>query len=432
MILDKWQKDFLETKGDKILCTGRQVGKSVVCALDGALYLVNNPNKTVLMIAPLERQAYALFQKTLNILVQKYPQMIKKGKDKPTLSRVFLNNGSKLYCLPVGTGGLSIRFLTIDRLYVDEASRIPPDVWTAIQPALLTTGGDSIYLSTPFGKQGEFYRCWINEDDAYKSFTRFSASSEQVMKERPLNETWTENIREKAIQKLEQAKSRMSNREYSQEYLGRFEDSLMSMFNHELIKKCMTIPRVFTNTILYPWDRFLGVDIARLGNDETTLISVYRIDREKVKMFDMEILKKELTTFTTKKILEKDKANSYKKIYLDSAGVGGGVYDMLLEQTQTKNKIVAIENARKSLDKDDKEKRRLLKEDLYANLLCLMEQGKIELFDDEDLYQSLRSVQYEYNERGDVRIFGDYTHLAEALVRCCWSIKDKSLNIWCG
>src|SRR3990167_11511071 len=109
MILDSWQVKFLEAKGDKILCSGRQCGKSVVCAIDAAEFLAINSKVTVLMIAPLERQAYALFQKTLNYLVQKYPRMIKKGKDRPTQTHIYMTNGSKLYCLPVGAGGLSVR-----------------------------------------------------------------------------------------------------------------------------------------------------------------------------------------------------------------------------------------------------------------------------------------------------------------------------------
>src|SRR3990167_3533071 len=243
MRLDKWQQEFLKQEGDKILCSGRQCGKSVICAVDAGEYLANHPNVTILMIAPLERQAYALFEKTLNYLVKHYARMIKRGKDRPTQTHIYLTNGSKLYCLPVGSGGLSVRFLTIHRLYVDEASRIPEDVWTAIQPALLTTGGDSIYLSTPFGKRGEFYKCWINENDAYKSFTRFSTNSEIVVRERAVSKEWTEEIREKALLKLEQAKARMSNREYAQEYLGEFVDALSNLFSAELIKKCMTLQR---------------------------------------------------------------------------------------------------------------------------------------------------------------------------------------------
>src|SRR3990167_10260296 len=264
MILDEWQSKFLETKGDKILCSGRQCGKSVVCAIDAAEYLATHSKVNVLMIAPLERQAYALFQKTLAYLVQKYPQMVKKGKDRPTMTHVYLKNGSNLYCLPVVAGGLSVRFMTVHRLYVDEASRVPDDVWTAVQPSLLTTGGDSIYLSTPFGKKGEFYKCWINEDEAYKSFTRFSTNSEVVMSERPINETWTEEIRSKALLKLEQARTRMSNREYQQEYMSEFVDSLSNFFPAELIKKCMTLQKLGAS--LTSGACYLGVDIASMGD----------------------------------------------------------------------------------------------------------------------------------------------------------------------
>ena len=41
--LDPWQKEFLNTQGDKILCTGRQVGKSVICGMDAGEYALNHP-----------------------------------------------------------------------------------------------------------------------------------------------------------------------------------------------------------------------------------------------------------------------------------------------------------------------------------------------------------------------------------------------------
>ena len=110
--------------------------------------------------------------------------------------------------------------------------------------------------------------------------------------------------------------------------------------------------------------------------------------------------------------------------------MGWGVFDVLLDNEETKRKIVSIENASKSLDsEEDGSKKRILKEDLYKNLLNLMERGKIELFQDPDLALSLKSVQYEYSE-GNLKIFGNYTHICEALVRAAWSNKDKSLNIY--
>ena len=48
--LDKWQKDFLETKGDKILCTGRQVGKSTIISQDAGEYAVHNSKKVIMIV----------------------------------------------------------------------------------------------------------------------------------------------------------------------------------------------------------------------------------------------------------------------------------------------------------------------------------------------------------------------------------------------
>ena len=51
IVWDKFQQDFLDTEGDKILCCGRQIGKSEMCGADAALYIVAHPHENVLMIA---------------------------------------------------------------------------------------------------------------------------------------------------------------------------------------------------------------------------------------------------------------------------------------------------------------------------------------------------------------------------------------------
>ena len=107
-----------------------------------------------------------------------------------------------------------------------------------------------------------------------------------------------------------------------------------------------------------------------------------------------------------------------------------GVFDILMEHQQTKRKTEALNNASRSLDNEDKRKKKILKEDLYTNLLRLMEQGRIDLFDDENLYLSLVSVQYEITKDKTLKIFGRYTHIAEALIRAAWCMKDKHLNIY--
>lgn len=420
MKLDDWQKQVLETKGNICLRSGRQVGKSTIIAQKAAEYALKNKDKNILIIASVERQALLLFEKTLAAIFEKGKDKIKKGKDKPTKHKLSLTNGSTIYCLPTGISGHGIRGYTIDLLIADEAAFIPDDVWTAVVPMLLTTGGDIILLSTPFGKRGFFYECF--EDD---TFTKFHISSEEVILKREFSDEWNSTQREKALQHLEQKQKLLSKVEYAQEYLGEFVDELKQFFPNELIKKCMTLKK---GQLVPTGKNYLGVDVARMGEDESVMYSLTRVDK-KLYSIDMRITKKTLLTETIKEIKSLNRIFNYRKIYIDDGGMGVGVFDPLLEDEETKRKVVAINNSVRSLDKDERRAKKLMKEDLYNNLLVLMEKGQIHLYDDDDVYTSLRSIQGEYTEKG-LRIFGNYTHITEALIRAAWCMKDKTLNIW--
>lgn len=424
--LDEWQKDFLKTKGDKILCTGRQVGKSVICSIDAGEYAINNYNKIILMIAPTERQAFALFDKTLNYLADNYKTTIMKGKNRPTLSRIKLKNKTIIYCLPTGLAGLGIRFLTVDRLYADEASRIPENVWAAVTPMLLTTGGDTILLSTPAGPEGYFADVVENRESAFNSFTRFTKGSEEVIRAREISESWTEQQRDKALDYLEREKLRWSKRIYAQEYLGRIEEELRNFFSPNLIRECMAISKPNPNHHLTISDTFLGVDVARMGEDDSVLFLVRRI-KNRLEEIEHKILPKQLLTKTVGDILNEDSKHNFKNIFIDDGGMGVGVFDPLLENPKTKRKVIAINNASRSVDSENR-KKKLLKEDLYNNLLRLMEQKKILLIKDDETFRSLTSIQFEYTEKKNLRIFGNYSHITEALVRAAWCMKTKTLN----
>ena len=411
MKLDKWQEQVLATKGNIVLRSGRQVGKSTIVSIKAGDYALNNENKAVMIIAKVERQALLLFEKILSHIYMKDKKQIKKGKDRPTKHKLMLKNGSIIHCLPAGESGYGIRGFTIDLLIADEAAFIPDDVWAAVTPMLATTGGDIWLLSTPFGRQGYFYKCFNNPN-----YTQFHVSTPEVASSRD------EPMKTRMLENLVEEEKTMSKLEFAQEYLGEFVDELRQFFPDDLIRKCMK-PVVERGK----HDLYLGVDVARMGKDESTFVSVNRIDN-KIEMLGMEVTKKTLITDSIRKILDLDKQYGYRRIYIDDGGMGVGVFDHLLEQDQTKRKVVAINNAARSIDKDEKRKK-ILKEDLYANLSRLMERGEISLIDDENLFQSLKSVQYEY-ENGKLKIFGRYTHITEGLIRACWCIKDKSLNIW--
>ncbi len=350
--------------------------------------------------------------------------MIGKGKDKPLKHELKLKNGSIIRSLPTGDSGYGIRGFTIDELYADEAAFIPEEVWAAVTPMLATTGGTINLLSTPFGINNYFHRCFNDP-----KFASFHISTEDVAKQRE------EPQRQNMLDFLNDEKERMTKLQYQQEYLGLFVGGIKRLFSEELINKVCVLPKILSSGVKdHGGDNFQGIDIARMGGDEIVLISANRINKKLLKQIDMEIPEGQTITDTARLIISKDQQINHKKIYMDDGGLGVGVYDILFEDPQTKNKVVGLNNARREIDEDpDKDlprKKVLLGEDMGVNLKVVMEQGKIQLFDDPRIKQSLRSMQYDYGDGGKLKIHGNYDHIFEALKRLAWCMKNKDLNIF--
>lgn len=432
MILDDWQKEILEAKGNILLCTGRQVGKTTIFAMKAAERMLKKPNQTILVVSLTEDQAQLIIIMILSYLEKHAPKSIATGKNRPTRNIIQLKNGSKVRSRPVGMTGDSVRGFTGDVLIVDEASRMNEDVWTAAKPTLLTTAGEIWLCSTPYGRKGYFYECYQNKE----RFKVFHVSSEEVIMNRKVSLSWTQEQRDAAIKYLENEKKDMSSLRYAQEYLGQFVDDLRQYFPDELIKKCMLLER--TGHINRYNDHFLGCDIARMGEDEGTY-EILELSGDMLLHRENLVTKKQLTTDTERMIIMLERKYDFNKIFIDAGAgtLGVSIFDHLLEHDDTRTKIVAINNLARPLDKEGKKAQRLLKEDLYDNLRSLMEKGKIQLLNDENLFYSLKSVQYEFKTKdkdnkpiqSQLMIFGDYTHIAEGLIRAAWGIKYKGLNI---
>ena len=217
--------------------------------------------------------------------------------------------------------------------------------------------------------------------------------------------------------------------EFQQEYEGQFLDDMRQWFDDDLIQSCMTNSR--PNTIKKGQDYYLGVDIARMGEDES---SFQIIDQRQGHLFHVEnqITKKTKLSDTTHHIEGLHTLYDFSRIFIDDEGIGVGVLDFLLDKdNDCRNITIGINNSKQIIDKDGRAKK-LQKTLLYSNLKMLMETGKISLLDDPNIFQSLKSVQYAYsNDSKGVRhlkIFGNYTHIAEGLVRAAWCIKYKDLN----
>ena len=415
--LDDWQKEVLATEGNICLCSGRQVGKSTVIAMRAGDFALTNQKKTILIIAAVERQALLLFEKVLAYIYETNKAMIKTGKDRPTKHTLKLKNGSVIHCLPTGDSGYGIRGYTIDDLYADEAHFINDDVWAAVTPMLATTGGRINLLSTPDltkGKSGYFYECSFAKD-----FKFFEISNLEVAEKRE------EPQRSNMLNHAEKERGRLSKAQFAAEYLGKFVDAMLQFFPNDWIEKvCHVNEKNKKNGIK---NIFLGVDIAGMGRDESTFESLQG-DRNNLIQVGHEITTKTRTTETTTKIINLEKQNGYNKIGVDDGGMGVGVFDQLLRENSTRRKVIALNNSSRSIDRDNKRKK-LLKEDMYTNLLAMGERGELHLFDNDEIKQSLRSIISD-PEAPKFKLTGTYSHITEALIRSAWCAKNKSLNIY--
>ena len=406
MELDDWQKEVMKTEGNLVLRSGRQVGKSTIIAKKAATYALQNPNKLVMVIAFVERQASLIFAKILNNLSLMDRNAIKKGKDKPTKHKIVLKNGTVIHCYAAGETGWGIMGYTIDLLIADEAAFINEEVWNSITPALAVTKGSIWLLSTPKLCEGFYYKCFSNP--SYTAFHQSSEDCDRIPKEF-----------------LEEKKNEFTKAQYAQMYLGEFVDDFRRVFDDDWIDKVCTLSPVNVKPISRNGEgTYLGVDIAGMGEDESTFEAVQRKEGI-VQQFHHETTEKTSTVETENKIIDLNAIIKFKQIGIDDGGIGTGVLDHLLKHDETKRITIGLNNARRVIDNDETT-RMLYKEAMYYNMLAMGERGELKLFNCDEIKASLRCILVEENGK----ISGTNSHIAEGLIRAVWLAKDKQLNIW--
>jgi len=164
---DPWQAAVLTSEARQVaLNCSRQSGKSVVAAALGLHPALASAGSLVLVVSPGERQSKLLF-KRITALYRKLGEPVPADVDNKL--SLELANGSEVHALP-GKEGTIRGFAGVDLLLLDEASRIPDDVYAAVRPMLAVSGGRLVTLSTPWGKRGWWYEAWTNGGDHWQRF----------------------------------------------------------------------------------------------------------------------------------------------------------------------------------------------------------------------------------------------------------------------
>src|SRR5262245_44668417 len=146
---DPWQVALLRSTGRKVILNcSRQTGKSTVTALLALHEALYRPPALVLLLSPSLRQSQELFRKTKDALAALGPEAPALAEE--SALRLEWANGSRVVCLP-GKEATIRGFSGVSLLVVDEASRVPDELYFAIRPMLAVSGGRIILLSTPAG-----------------------------------------------------------------------------------------------------------------------------------------------------------------------------------------------------------------------------------------------------------------------------------------
>jgi hypothetical protein len=158
MTPDTWQSRLLLSDHKRLLLNiHRQAGKSSTVGVLAAHTAVYQPGALVLILSPALRQSQELFRKCL----QAYHALGRPvPPDSETRLTLELENGSRIISLP-GHESTIRGYSGVKLLIVDEASRVPDELYYSIRPMLAVSGGRLVALSTPFGKRGWFHSEWI-------------------------------------------------------------------------------------------------------------------------------------------------------------------------------------------------------------------------------------------------------------------------------
>jgi hypothetical protein len=153
---DPWQRDLLLCQDRQIILNCcRQAGKSRTVSALALHTAIFTPGSLTLILSPGQRQSSEVFKKVL----EAYNAIGRPVKaEYETQLKIEFTNKSRILCLPGKEE--TVRCFSPNLLIIDEASRVPDDLYRSVRPMLAVSKGQLVVLSTPFGQRGWFFDEW--------------------------------------------------------------------------------------------------------------------------------------------------------------------------------------------------------------------------------------------------------------------------------
>ncbi len=216
---DPWQSEVLRSDARQmILLASRQSGKSSVTAILSVHEAVYNAPSLVLLLSPSLRQSQELFAKVKSA----YDALIDAPRaTQETSLQLRFDNGSRVVALP-GKEATIRGFSGAGLLVIDEASRVPDDLYQAVRPMVAVSGGRLVLLSTPFGRRGFFHHEWT---EGGPDWHRAKVTAYQCPR---MSKEW-----------LDAERQRIGDWWFEQEYLCMFKETVDQVFAYDDIQRAL-------------------------------------------------------------------------------------------------------------------------------------------------------------------------------------------------
>jgi hypothetical protein len=123
-------------------------------------------------------------------------------------------------------------------LVVDEAARVPDELYAAVRPMLAVSGGRLIAMSTPWGLRGWWASAWHDEP----GWERVLITANEVPR---ISAAF-----------VEEERRALGSYIFDQEYMGRFADAVEALFSTEMIRAATTpdvLPLFTEMPLRMPW-----------------------------------------------------------------------------------------------------------------------------------------------------------------------------------
>lgn len=157
---DEWQKRLLRRRYQRLLLNcSRQAGKTTVTACIALLEALFYGPALVLVICPALRQSKEFLREVLH-----FAKLLRVKIVQESTTHIQFAIGSRILALP--SEEETIRGLSaVSFLILDEAARIPEDLYNSVKPMLAVSNGRIAILSTPYGKRGFFHKEWTEGEE---------------------------------------------------------------------------------------------------------------------------------------------------------------------------------------------------------------------------------------------------------------------------